>query len=224
MYIVGFLLIFAGVSIFLYYLVQRLAGSSRPYTPGGEPIVEATSIRFPEPLFDVPTSPAEAPTGATQTSVTVMPIVPAEPAAPATPGMSSMPSAPSSTPVSAAPSPSSGTRLAEQTPAPDLFIAGYLYIDAQKSSVAYLDRPQQSPAESTASMQRMGQATLRWWNGSFQIDHGSGVLVLPETRLKEIRFTPGGAVFVPSVADLPAAYFFTVEAQAIREFLSQRSR
>ncbi|MBW7858174.1 MAG: hypothetical protein H3C43_07780 [Leptonema sp. (in: Bacteria)] len=172
MYILGFILIFAGLALMLYYFVLRFAGHNHQ-----EPIVrsqvEISNSVIPQPSIQ--------PTQNTQTEI--------EP------------------------------QLAEFH---HLYSAGYLYIDSSHHSRILLDQPEKIEAEITANMRRLGPATISFRNNGYYFDYGDGHLLLPEKKIKEIRFSDGGVVFVPKSSELPLVYFFTVETQALREFLSYR--
>ncbi len=205
MYVLGFVLIFIGLALMLYFFVLRFAdrsssrGAAAP--SASPPLVKA------EPSYPVEQAP---PAVAEATTV----VQPAAPAGRTEPVQAEPEKTETRTPAAAEPQPTGELK--------ELYTTGYLYTDAAHSTVL-LDSPEKVEAESTGHMKRLGPASLRFRHEAYCFDHGDGTLVLPESRMREIRFSDGGAVFVPQGSDLPLAYFFTVETQAIREFLSSRS-
>jgi hypothetical protein len=205
MYIPGFLLIFAGLALILYYFVLRFAGV--PDSSAAEPVVTAKSET------DLSTEAMKPDPSAPQSdSPIVMDSVKA--------------GSPEKEPVQkysapSAPQPDNRTVM-DSSSEKRLYATGYLYTDTA-GRIDLLDHPEQMDGELTASLKRLGPATLRFRRSSYYFDHADGLLVIPENRLREIRFSDGGAVFVPGGSDLPLVYFFTVDTQTIREFLSSRS-
>jgi hypothetical protein len=205
MYILGFILIFAGLALMLYYFVLRFAAT-----------VSTTSV-VPDASPAGPVVPA-----ASTVTVTAQPVPePAffsEKAAP-------IASQPRIEPSSRRASESMNRKavsVIDPAPEKELYATGYLYTDTA-GKTALLEHPERVEGELTASMKRLGPATLRFRRDSYYFDHGDGLLVIPEGKMREVRFSDGGTVFVPGSSDLPLVYFFTVDTQAIREFLSSRS-
>lgn len=203
MYILGFILIFAGLALMLYYFVLRFAGAAT--VPTSPSIANATH------------SGAAVPAAST-VSVTAQP----EPAffAEATAPMETQEAShrrEASRSVNR-----KAVSVIDPAPEKELYATGYLYTDAA-GKTALLEHPERVEGELTASMKRLGPATLRFRRDSYYFDHGDGLLVIPEGKMREVRFSDGGTVFVPGSSDLPLVYFFTVDTQAIREFLSSRS-
>ena len=203
MYILGFVLIFAGLALMLYYFVLRFAGTTT--LPTSPSIANATHSGAAVP--DAPT-----------VSVTAQPD-------PAFFAGSTAPMEMQEASHSREPSQSVNRKavsVIDPAPEKELYATGYLYTDAA-GKTALLEHPEQVEGELTASMKRLGPATLRFRRNSYYFDHGDGLLVIPEDKMREVRFSDGGTVFVPGSSDLPLVYFFTIDTQAIREFLSSRS-
>lgn len=209
MYILGFILIFAGLALMLYYFVLRFAGTPTVSTSP----VEAMAAR----LATVP--------DASTVTIAAQPV--REFAASSEDDDAPIVSPPKKrkqTPVPQTPAPTEQEtiRVIDAPPARELYATGYLYTDAP-GKTTLLENPERVEGELTASMKRLGPATLRFRRNAYYFDHGDGLLVLPEHKMREVRFSDGGTVFVPGSSDLPLVYFFTVDTQTIREFLSSRS-
>jgi len=194
MYLLGFILIFAGLSLLLYYFVQRYIGvttnrNDKSYkTQADLPVVKATSraaISSPDQSTDIDVVQSA------ESVVFEQPI------------------------KRSRPQPANRPKPAR----PILYATGYLYTDATHNATL-LEHPDQAEATLTAQMKRLGPAIVRFRNQAFHFDHGNGLLSLPELQMKEIRFSDGAAIFVPKQPNLPTVYFFTVETQTIRDFLS----
>jgi len=209
MYILGFILIFAGLALMLYYFVLRFAGAPTVSTSPVEPMA-ARSAAVPD---------------ASPVTVTAQPV--REFAASSEDDDAPIVSHPKKQKEAPAPQPPAPTeretvRVVDTSPAIELYATGYLYTDAS-GKMALLEHPERIEGELTASMKRLGPATLRFRKDAYYFDHGDGLLVIPERKMREVRFSDGGTVFVPGSSDLPLVYFFTVDTQTIREFLSSRS-
>lgn len=204
MYILGFILIFVGLALMLYYFVLRFAGTTVPASPHTEKASQSGAA-FPA-----------APTD----SVTAQPELALQPEASSP--LETYPKMEASHRRKASRNVNRRPASINAAPEKELYATGFLYTDAAGNTVL-LEHPERVEGELTASMKRLGPATLRFRRNSYYFDHGDGLLVIPEDRMREVRFSDGGAVFVPGSSDLPLVYFFTVDTQAIREFLSSRS-
>ncbi len=101
-----------------------------------------------------------------------------------------------------------------------IYIVGYLYYDPTRTTHILLKKFDSISGEYLSNIIRLGNATLEWENDQFIINYDVNKIYLNFKDLSEIRFLDDCAVFISHNTNIPYYYFFSSTISELKKFLN----
>lgn len=104
----------------------------------------------------------------------------------------------------------------------ELFITGYLYFDSTGKTFILIEKKEKAPSEVLSHLVRLGNAALEWFENKFVISYAETHINLPIKELQEVRFVEECAIFIPKEKNA-YYYFFSKQIHELKELMSKLS-
>lgn len=101
----------------------------------------------------------------------------------------------------------------------DIFLAGYLYYDTSHSTEILLEKLERTPTDYLSHLKRIGNCVLEWKDQEFIFSYDENKIHLSLKNIKEVRFFDFCAAFLTNRRETPFYYFFSRDVAELKKFL-----